>query len=89
MSNHSLQSKWRSKEIPSFLEIEWTDSFTEDGWLSANDLTLEDELVLTRGFLVAEDDNLVRLTHSISEDDSILGHVTIPKSCILNRRVIE
>lgn len=63
--------------------IEWGDAWTKWGWVSKDDLTDGLFPCKTIGFLVSEDDDVVRVSPSYSDRNDTYGDVlTIPRANI-------
>lgn len=76
--------------IPDLVEITWRDAAGDAGWKESDDLDLGDEIVVTVGFLVAENPNYIAIVHSRCPDSKeVTGFFQIPKCCIVEQRTIE
>ena len=66
--------------------IEWEDANFEHGWLS--ELEVNGELISTKslGFVVWEDADKISIAQNKSAIDTVMGIMTIPKSCIASIR---
>lgn len=73
-----------------FMEIEWLDASSEDGWID-KDTDLSPPVMLTRGWLYRETDTYVVLINSMSKDEEgqVGGSNTIPKGMIVATRKLK
>lgn len=73
-----------------YLEIEWEDAASNDGWAD-KDTDLSPEIILSRGWLVKKTSNYLTLANSIHRDNDhqFGGTQTIPLGMILKCRELK
>jgi hypothetical protein len=71
-----------------FIELVWNDAASLSlGWCSAEDTVLTQQLVVTRGFFVKEDDEHICVA-STSDGVHFVGQFQVPKAMLKQRRVL-
>jgi hypothetical protein len=76
-----------------YVEMIWDDAASNsDAWVHKDDIQ-EPEQVITRGWMIKEDDRAVYLASSVSNikdfEDTVGNTMTIPKGMIVTRRDIR
>lgn len=73
-----------------FLEIEWTDATSNDGWVDVGE-EIDIEHIVTRGWLIKETEVYVTLAGSIYKKDAktVGSTMTIPVGMIVSRRELR
>ena len=87
-----IMEKARAVAIHSrdLVSVLWEDSATKSGWHSSDGSTeFTIGVVLSRGMVVAVDDDQLVLSTSVSDTGMVLDPVSIPWSCIKNIELIE
>lgn len=77
-------AKRRSKlPYSTFLEVEWEDAASNDGWV-AKDEDTSPEIIVSRGWLVKDEIGYITLANSIhkTSDAEVGGTQTIPRGMI-------
>ena len=83
----------RKKQLYSFVEVIWDDAVANcEAWVHPSELG-SPETVITRGWLVREDERALYVAGSIAleatEHDTVGGTMTIPKGMVRERREIR
>lgn len=69
-----------------FVEVIWHDAHSNDEWQNWQDVVLKPARVVTRGFIVREDDRLLMVAGTIGTEDGLVADtcstITIPKGMI-------
>ena len=63
------------------VELIWKDSTASSHWQDI-DADAEPSRIITVGYVLKVDKDVVVLTHSVSDNDNRMGYLTIPKSVI-------
>lgn len=75
------------------VEVLWFDSATSQGWGPLDDHNRESDhlrYVRTVGYLILEDDKVIRLAHGYAQDaDSLHDVTTIPLTQVQERRYLR
>ncbi len=79
------QTKLKNKRRPIYLE--WKDASTNSGWHSNGDCKLMD--CFTLGFLMWEDDEMIVVCATRSDEDGMISSNTIPKRWIIKRKWVK
>ena len=75
------------KKLP-FVRIEWVDSHSSLGWFHAEDVAnSQPHRVISRGFLVHQDEAKTILSSSHSCYGTIVDPLVIPSQCILDLKL--
>ena len=72
----------------SLVEIVWDDACSDAGWQTTKHIKFEPQIVVTVGFLIAENKSYLILAHTYSEDDFV-GWFQIPKGMIVSRKTLK
>jgi len=70
------------------VEIVWDDAASGSGWNDCSEIKFEPQIVLTVGFLIAENKKYLLIGHTYSGNDFI-GDLQIPKGMIISRKVLK
>jgi hypothetical protein len=75
---------------PTFIEIEWEDAASNDGWISKEEDT-SPVIIVSRGWLVRETDTYITIANSIHKfsDQQVGGTQTVPLGMIKSRRELK
>lgn len=69
--------------------VKWEDSHVNGGvWVQSSDVKAWINTIKTVGFLVAEDKKTITIASSVAKEGDWAGVMKIPKSCVLERKVI-
>lgn len=73
-----------------FLEIEWDDAMSNDGWIAVTD-DVDPIRIVTRGWLIKETDTYITVAASIYRHsaDTVGSTQTIPLKMITSRRELK
>lgn len=76
-----------------FVEVIWDDAASNsEAWVHKNDLALPEQ-VITRGWLIKEDDRAIYIASSIANnvefEDTVGNTMTIPKGMVVSRRDLK
>ena len=72
-----------------FVEIVWDDASAVDSWRTPDDLPALARIV-TRGWLVVDDEEKVTTAGSYQEGEDMVGEIiTIPRGCVVSLRVLD
>ena len=71
------------------VEIIWDDASSDAGWHTRALVKFEKQIVVTVGFLVAENKEYVIIGHTYTLPDDYLGWFQIPKGMILSRKTLK
>lgn len=71
----------------SLVEITWVDIVKYSGWEPHEDVELP--LFKSLGWLVYEDDFVIKIADTLDEEDVGFGIMAIPKGVEISRRVVE
>ena len=85
-------SKKGTKLIPDeIVVLHWEDSRGGTEWISKRDYKPHTAKVVSVGMLVAETDECVTITCSMTKEDDgyYYAPITVPKSCIMDRRTLS
>lgn len=73
-----------------FIEVQWVDARTDDGWTEECDLDHRLAEITTLGHLIREEDGVLCMAASRDKHTGQLsGIVYIPLVCVIARRVID
>ena len=77
--------------LSDLVEIDWVDSYAEDGWMSRETQLHEPGYgqCHTVGFVLDGHDDWVTVTASYSEHGQMYGFIAIPKVAITHIRVLK
>jgi hypothetical protein len=70
------------------VEITWDDASSDAGWQEIKSIKFEPQVVISIGFLFAENRKYVIIGHTYSGDDFV-GWLQIPKGMIISRKVLK
>jgi hypothetical protein len=70
------------------IEVIWDDAASGSGWHEAKEVKFEPQIVVTVGFLIAENNKYIIIGHTYSEGDYV-GDFQIPKGMIVSRKVLK
>lgn len=81
----------KPKKAPPLVVVWWDDSYGGGGWVDKEDQECRVAKCVTAGILIKETKKHLTVTCSMTEgkDGQYLGPITIPKSCITERRDIN
>lgn len=86
-------SEWTEDDFVEFplTYIKWLDStsYSDQAWHRIESHDVKCIPIHSVGFLIHEDDEKVTLSMNISEEGFMCGDMTIPKSAILERGVLD
>lgn len=76
-----------------FIEVIWDDAASNsDAWVHKDDIALPEQ-VITRGWLIKEDERSVAIASSVSNveefEDTVGNTMTIPRGMIISRRELK
>lgn len=72
-----------------FIELVWNDAASLSlGWCSAEETVLTQQLVVTRGYFVKEDDEHICIA-STSDGVHFVGQFQVPKAMLKRRKVLS
>lgn len=76
--------------VGDLVEVDWVDSFGEDGWMHRNDAIPTSPLGIchSAGYVLADMDGWLTLTNSFSRCGSVYGYLSIPRVAITEVRVL-
>ena len=73
------------------VEINWRDACTDHGWLTGEEVSKDsdDELALTVGFLVRENQAFIWVASTVDSDGANNARIKIPKAMIVTQREVS
>jgi hypothetical protein len=70
------------------IEVVWDDAASGAGWHEIQEVKFEPQIVVTVGFLIAENNKYIIIGHTYSEG-AYVGDFQIPKGMIISRKVLK
>lgn len=64
--------------------VHWYDAYSKDQWHTK--IAKKPVIVTTVGFVLYEDDLLLNIAQSLSNDEGHFAQCIIPKGCVIDRR---
>ena len=73
----------------SLIEIHWDDAATDHGWEHSDDVAAVENIAITIGWLVKENDKHLVIASTVCDDGSCNGRINIPKGMVVKRKVLR
>jgi len=70
------------------VEVVWDDAASDSGWQEIKKIKFEQQIVVTVGFLMAENKKYIIIGHTYSGEDYI-GWFQIPKGMIISKKMLK
>lgn len=71
------------------IEVIWDDASSDSGWHTRSQVKFEKQIVVTIGFLVAENKDYIIIGHTYTLPEDYLGWFQIPKGMIISRKTLK
>lgn len=71
------------------IEIHWDDAATDHGWEHSDDVVASENIAITIGWLVKENDKHLVIASTVCDDGSCNGRINIPKGMVVKKKVLR